>query len=100
MGDEDDGLSLLGHFPEHLQSFQGLVQAHAGGRLVGDDQLCIGNKCRGHQHPAGHSAGELEGVEVFRLLRQGQPAEEPAAFFRGTRLFPAVHLSSHLHKRV
>ena len=80
VGDEHHALALVRHGPEHGQGFLRLLQAHARGGLVGDDQPGAGEQSCGHQNPPGHAAGELEGVQPFRLLRQTKPAEElPAA---------------------
>lgn len=86
--------------PEHGQGFLRLLQAHARGGLVGDDQPGAGEQSCGHQNPPGHAAGELEGVQPFRLLRQTKPAEELPAALCGPGLPVAIHLGSHLHQGV
>ena len=100
MGDEDDAAALVRQVPEHAQGLLGLIQAHARGGLVGDDQPGVREQGSAHQNPLGHAAGELEGVEALRLLRQAEAAEERPALRCGPGLFMAVRLTAHLHEGV
>ena len=98
--DEDDRLAGVRQLAEHPQRLQRLIEAHAGRRLVGDDELRIRDERGGHQHAPRHAARKLERVELRRLRRQMQAVENFPAFFGRPRALRAVRLRADLHERV
>ena len=54
------------------------------GRLIRDQQLCLGAKCQSDGHPLGHTAGQLECIPVQDGLRLGK--SHLRQLFAGKRL--------------
>ena len=83
------------------QNAPGGPGVQAGGGLVGDEQLGVLHRGGGDEHPPGHAAGELKGVELFRLRPQAVPGQDAPALLPGGGVPPpTAHLGAHRHQGV
>ena len=92
---------LLRQFPEVAQNAPGGPGVQAGGGLVGDEQFWVFHRGGGDEHPPGHAAGELEGVELLRLRPQAVPGQDAPALRPGGGVPPPpAHLGAYRHQGV
>ena len=63
-GHLDDGGAVAVEFPEQLHDLVTLRRVEVARRLIGENQLGVGDHRPGHRHQLLLSAGELAGVET------------------------------------
>ena len=68
VGDEKHAVALVGKGAEILHGLFGQRQVEAGGGLIGNDEPRAFHQRRREQHPPGHAAGKLKGIEIFRFF--------------------------------
>ena len=97
VGNEENAVALIGKGAEILHGLFGQRQVEAGSGFVGDDEPGAFHQRRGEQHPPGHAAGKLKGIEIFRFFFQTEPFEQLLLSFHNA-LFLAVfpHGFAHL----
>ena len=81
MGGEDDGRAALGLGVHRLPKVAAGVDVHAGGRLVEDDELGVGEQGQGESHPLLLAARALADLAFgdFREIRALQDFADRAA---------------------
>ena len=88
----------MGQLLEVAQQPPRRLGVQAGGGLVGDDKLGGLHHRGGHEHPPGHAAGKLKGVQPLRPRPQAVPGEGLLGAAAGVNVTAALgELGAHLH---